>query len=108
RFRNNYDFMTGTSQATPLVSAMAALLFSAHPDWNANQVEQAIKDHAADISRQNVTLAREGYLGSGRIDACQALGVDLAAAPTAGVADEPVPTPTPEPIESSAPAPTGV
>jgi thermitase len=108
RFRNNYDYMTGTSQATPLVSAMAALLFSAHPDWNANQVEQAIKDHAADISRQNVTLAREGYLGSGRIDACQALGVDLAAAPTAGVADEPVPTPTPEPIESSAPAPTGV
>jgi subtilisin family serine protease len=52
RFQNNYDYMTGTSQATPLVSALAALLFSAHPDWDANQVEQAIKDHAADISRQ--------------------------------------------------------
>ncbi len=106
RFQNNYDYMTGTSQATPLVSALAALLFSAHPDWNANQVEQAIKDHAIDISRQNLTLAREGYLGSGRIDACQALGADLAAAPTAAVAEAPVLTPTPESVESSAPAPT--
>jgi len=106
RFQNNYDYMTGTSQATPLVSAVAALLFSAHPDWDANQVEQAIKDHAADISRQNVSLARDGFLGSGRIDACQALGADLATAPTAVGAEQPVPTPTREPIESSAPAPT--
>jgi type VII secretion-associated serine protease mycosin len=106
RFQNNYDYMTGTSQATPLVSGLAALLFSAHPDWDARQVEQAIKDHAADISRQNVSLARQGYLGRGRIDACQALGADLAAAPTLGAAEQPVPTPTPESVESSAPAPT--
>ncbi len=106
RFQKNYDYMTGTSQATPLVSALAALLFSAHPDWNAQQVEQAIKDHAVDISRQNVTLARQGFLGSGRIDACQALGADLSAAPTAGAAQAPVSTPTPASVESSAPAPT--
>jgi thermitase len=106
RFQNNYDYMTGTSQATPLVSALAALLFSAHPDWNANQVEQAIKDHAADISRQNVSLVREGLLGSGRIDACQALGADLSAAPTAGGAEQPGSTPTPASVEASAPAPT--
>jgi hypothetical protein len=106
RFQNNYDYMTGTSQATPLVSALAALLFSAHPDWTANQVEQAIKDHAADISRQNVALAQQKFLGSGRIDACQALGADLAAAPTAGGVEQPVSTPTSELVESSAPAPT--
>jgi len=106
RFQKNYDYMTGTSQATPLVSALAALLFSAHPDWNANQVEQAIKAHAVDISRQNVTLAREHYLGSGRIDACQALGADLSAAPTAGGEALPVATPTTEPVEASAPGPT--
>jgi hypothetical protein len=106
RFQKNYDYMTGTSQATPLVSALAALLFSAHPDWDAGQVEQAIKDHAADISRQNATLAREGYLGSGRIDACQARGADVAAAPTAGAAEQPRPSATPEPVEASAPAPT--
>jgi type VII secretion-associated serine protease mycosin len=106
RFRKNYDYMTGTSQATPLVSGLAALLFSAHPDWSAAQVEQAIKDHAVDISRQNVTLAREGYLGSGRIDACQALGADLSVAPTAGPAELPGSTATPAQNESSAPAPT--
>jgi type VII secretion-associated serine protease mycosin len=106
RFQNNYDYMTGTSQATPLVSGLAALVFSAHPDWTALQVEQAIKDHAADISRQNVSLARQGFLGSGRIDACQALGADLATAPTAGAAEQPALSPTPEPVEASAPAPT--
>jgi type VII secretion-associated serine protease mycosin len=104
RFQKNYDYMTGTSQATPLVSGLAALLFSAHPDWDAAQVEQAIKDSAADISRQNVSLAREGYLGSGRIDACQALGDQLGAAPTAEAPE--APTPTREPGESSAPAAT--
>ena len=77
-----------------------------HCDWDAKEVEQAIKDHAADISRQNVSLARQGFLGSGRIDACQALGADLAAAPTAGGAEQPVSTPTREPSEASAPAPT--
>jgi len=106
RFKNNYDYMTGTSQATPLVSGLAALLFSAHPDWSAHQVEQAIKDHAADISRQNVTLARKGYLGSGRIDACQALGADISTAPTAGAGAAPVATATPKPVEASAPAAT--
>ncbi|HEX5689019.1 MAG TPA: S8 family serine peptidase, partial [Roseiflexaceae bacterium] len=70
RFQQNYDYMSGTSQATPLVSALAALLFSAHPDWQAEQVSQAIKDHAADISQQNRRLSAKGFLGSGRIDAC--------------------------------------
>ncbi|HMO58899.1 MAG TPA: S8 family peptidase, partial [Roseiflexaceae bacterium] len=40
RFRNGYDFMSGTSQATPFVSALAALLFSAHPEWDARQGAQ--------------------------------------------------------------------
>jgi type VII secretion-associated serine protease mycosin len=104
RFRKNYDYMTGTSQATPLVSGLAALIFSAHPDWDAHQVEQAIKARAADISRQNATLARQGFLGSGRIDACQALGEDLGAAPTA--AAPAAPTPMPEFGAPGAPTPT--
>ena len=82
RFRQNYDYMSGTSQAAPFVSALAALLFSQHPDWDARQVAQAIKDHAADISQQNPRLAARGWLGSGRIDACQALGGPIAALPT--------------------------
>jgi thermitase len=95
RFQKNYDYMSGTSQATPFVSALAALIFSAHPDWDAHQVEQAIKDHAVDISRQNASLAQQGFLGSGRIDACAALGDALGSAPTAGageVVTPPAPT----------------
>jgi hypothetical protein len=103
RFEQNYDYMSGTSQATPLVSALAALLFSAHPDWDAGQVAQAIKDHAADISRQNRRLAAKGHLGAGRIDACAALGGQTAVQPTAPVEPEataPGAAPTPAPTGS--------
>lgn len=77
RFQQDYDYMSGTSQATPVVSGVAALLFSEHPDWDASQVVQEIKNYAADISKQNPQLAAKGWLGSGRIDACQSLGGPL-------------------------------
>ena len=80
RFQQNYDYMSGTSQATPFVSGLAALLFSEHPDWDANRVAQEIKDHAADISARNQRLAAKGWIGSGRIDACQSLGGPIAPA----------------------------
>jgi hypothetical protein len=61
-------------------------------------VAQAIKDHAADISRQNPRLVQKGFLGSGRIDACASVGGSTAAAqPTAGTqpeATEPAPDAT--------------
>lgn len=80
RFRQDYDYMSGTSQATPMVSALAALLFSAHPDWDASQVAQEIQNFAADISKQNPRLAEKGWLGTGRIDACQSMGGTLSGA----------------------------
>jgi thermitase len=116
RFDKGYDYMSGTSQATPFVSALAALLFSAHPDWDAHQVEQAIKEHAADISEQNATLFAKGYLGTGRIDACQALGSvpaptptteAVGAAPTTEPAPEPTARPTPRPRSTPTPRPVG-
>ena len=97
RFRKDYDYMSGTSQAAPFVSALAGLLFSAHPDWDARRVAQEIKDRAADISEQNRDLARRGYLGAGRIDACRALGgaqpaseSGAAGAPSSGAATQPL------------------
>jgi thermitase len=74
RFSQNYDYMSGTSQAAPFVSALAGLLFSANPDWDAARVTEEIKGHAVDISRENQSLAERGYLGAGRIDACESLG----------------------------------
>lgn len=89
RYKNNYDYMSGTSQATPMVSALAALLFSAHPDWDATQVAATIKNTAADISRQNRRLVEKGMLGTGRIDACAALGGPLAPEEPSAVPEAP-------------------
>lgn len=102
RFSTGYDYMSGTSQATPFVSALAALLFSAHPDWDWRQVEQALKQNVVDISAQNATLAAKGYLGTGRIDACRALG-GSAPAPTATAEATPAPAARP----TARPAPAG-
>lgn len=84
RFQQDYDYMSGTSQATPFVSALAALVFSEHPDWSAGQVAQTIKEHAAAIAEQNPELVTKGWLGSGRIDACQSLGGPLAPTESSG------------------------
>ncbi len=69
RMRQGYDTMTGTSQATPFVTALAALLFSVHPEWSADEVARSIRSSAADVRAQNADSA----LGAGRIDACAAL-----------------------------------
>ncbi len=75
RFRANYDTMSGTSQAAPFVTALAALIFSANPAWNADQVTTAIKTHAIDIYDQHPSyFERLRLLGTGRIDGCAALG----------------------------------
>ncbi len=70
RFRNGYDYMSGTSQAAPYVAALAALLFSAHPEWDAARVAQEIRAAATDIRSINPEL----QLGAGRMDACKSLG----------------------------------
>ncbi|MGY1578879.1 S8 family serine peptidase [Streptomyces sp. MN13] len=42
----SYCEQRGTSHATALVSASAALIWSAHPDWTVNQVTRALLDTA--------------------------------------------------------------
>ncbi len=75
RFQPNYDTMSGTSQAAPFVAALAALIFSAHPDWSADQVIAAIKTHAVDVyDRHPSYYERLRLLGAGRIDGCATLG----------------------------------
>lgn len=99
RFRQNYDYMSGTSMATPYVAALAALLFAAHPNWSAAQVQQRIKTTADEAIYANAPrLRRFRLLGMGRIDACAALGE--------AVADEATPVPAPSaPPEPASPAP---
>ncbi|WP_281250100.1 S8 family serine peptidase [Streptomyces monashensis] len=45
-FRSYCDNQKGTSSATALTSAAAALIWSAHPDWTIYQVERALLDTA--------------------------------------------------------------
>lgn len=37
-----YDFMTGSSFATPHIAGMAALLLQLHPDWQASEIRQQL------------------------------------------------------------------
>lgn len=74
RSSQDYDTLSGTSMAAPYVSALAALVFSVHPDWTPNQVRDAIEDHAnRDIYEDETYLEILMALGAGRIDACGTL-----------------------------------
>ncbi|MGQ9550065.1 MAG: S8 family serine peptidase [Roseiflexus sp.] len=92
RFRRNYDYMSGTSQATPYVAALAALLFAANPDWSAAQVAETIRANATNIRDLNPKFE----LGTGRIDACKAFG-----GPPAEEALRPAPSPPTVPGDES-------
>jgi len=85
RFQRNYDYMSGTSQATPYVAALAALLFSANPDWSPAQVAETIRSNATNIRDLNPRFE----LGTGRIDACKSFG-----GPPAEAAPQPAPPPS--------------
>ncbi len=83
---NQYVYMSGTSMASPLVAAVAALVVSAHPGWTAAQVKSALlgsADHPAALAGLSVT--------GGRLNAAGALAVGA----EAPVATTPPPTTTP-------------
>ena len=63
---------TGTSFAVPFVSGLAALVKTQHDDWSMNQVREQIRVTSLPIDEQN-DIRFDGLLGSGRIDAIQAL-----------------------------------
>lgn len=67
----NYDAYIGTSMASPVVAGLAGLILSVNPNLLPAQVEQILESTADDISVQNPNYI--GLLGSGRINAYQAL-----------------------------------
>lgn len=68
-YAQQYASMQGTSMATPVVSGVAALIWSHHPDWTAEQVRAALQQSVKDIGAPG----RDEYFGFGRIDALQAV-----------------------------------
>jgi hypothetical protein len=64
-----YRSMSGTSQATPHVAGLAALVKGAYPDLSPDQIADAMQDSAVDLG----TAGKDIRFGWGRIDAPAAL-----------------------------------
>jgi hypothetical protein len=64
-----YAYFDGTSLAAPMVTGVAALLFSKHSDWSAAMVVERLKKTAVDLGKKG----RDVYYGVGRVDAGRAL-----------------------------------
>jgi subtilisin family serine protease len=65
----NYAFYDGTSMATPHVSAVAALVWSYHPECTAAQIRSSLNKSALDIGASG----RDDKTGSGLVQAKAAL-----------------------------------
>lgn len=77
-FIDYYDYLSGTSMATPIVSGAAALLLAYNSDLAVSTVEQLLTTTADDLN--------DPSLGSGRISVAQALaGISNLGDPTAPV-----------------------
>lgn len=68
------DNLTGTSVAAPLVSGLAVLLKSQHPEWKADELAQRILETADPLDDLPAEL--KGKMGSGQINAVRALADD--------------------------------
>ncbi|NLD45283.1 MAG: S8 family peptidase, partial [Chloroflexi bacterium] len=66
---NGYAYMSGTSMATPHVSAVAALIWSANPSWSAAQIRGAMQATAEDLG----AAGRDTSFGYGLVRAKLAL-----------------------------------
>ncbi|MFJ3205465.1 type VII secretion-associated serine protease mycosin [Streptomyces sp. NPDC086989] len=89
----------GTSDATALASASAALLWSVHPDWTSNQVLRVMLNTAAGPGSRG---GRNDYVGYGVVRPRTAL---LAADPAADPAPDPAADPAPGPDPAADPGP---
>ncbi|MGE7759108.1 S8 family serine peptidase [Peribacillus sp. NPDC097895] len=64
-----YGWMSGTSMATPMVTGVAALIWSNEPKLNKTEVEYRLYDSAIDLG----TKGKDIYYGNGRVNAKKAL-----------------------------------
>ena len=89
---STYEWLSGTSQASPHVAGLAALIWSVNPSLSNTQVESIIKQTADDLG----AAGRDNDYGFGRINARQALEAtapSLAVSPSMGFLAEPTTDP---------------
>jgi subtilisin family serine protease len=65
----DYAWLAGTSQASPQVAGLAALLLSVNAALSNDQVESVIRSSAVDVG----TVGRDDFTGDGRIDVAAAV-----------------------------------
>ncbi|MEO7062516.1 MAG: S8 family serine peptidase [Dokdonella sp.] len=71
----NYQFMSGTSMATPQVTGAGALVRAVHPDWTVTEVKSALMmtaTNAAGVEQDGTTPWVIDDVGSGRVDLTKA------------------------------------
>ena len=90
-----YEAWDGTSMATPHVSAVAALIWSANLSWTNTQIRQALQVTAQDLG----AAGRDNLFGYGLVKAKAALDY-------LGGGVQPTPTPSPTPTNTPSPTPT--
>ncbi|WP_034268137.1 S8 family peptidase [Actinospica robiniae] len=72
----SYNENSGSSQASPMVAAEAALIISLHPTWTQGQVVAAIIDNTAQVVTKETKPGKryDDHVGYGVIDPLAALG----------------------------------
>ncbi|MFH1050293.1 MAG: S8 family serine peptidase [bacterium] len=68
---NEYDYMDGTSMASPVVAGVTALVRQKFPNYNAMQIKEHIKASSDNIDTLNPYFV--GKIGRGRVNALKAL-----------------------------------
>ncbi|NIO72039.1 MAG: S8 family serine peptidase, partial [Anaerolineae bacterium] len=94
---STYEWLSGTSQASPHVAGLAALIWAVNPSLNNTQVQSIIKQTADDLG----AAGRDNYYGFGRINARRALEAtapSLDISPSMGFLANPATDPSPQPL----------
>lgn len=76
-----YSASSGTSYSAPVVAGVTALMISANPDLEPDQIETILKETTVDLGDEGDDI----YYGAGRVDAAAAVA---AALESAGIDDE--------------------
>ena len=71
---NWYDYLNGTSMASPIAAGVAALVVQKHPEYSPLQVIEHVKQSCDDVYAVNEGF--EGQLGKGRVNALNAMNIE--------------------------------
>jgi len=69
---SRYGELQGTSMASPVAAAVAALIWSHNPNFTAEEVKQRLFESSDNIDEENRS-SRRGLMGAGRVNAFNAL-----------------------------------